>query len=365
MSETEFKIGQTVLAVSQNVYYRAQIKKIKDDAGVTKYFVHYYGWSSQWDEWIPATSIRPFTTETEKLIGVAAVAKKSEEQKTIEPKKKQEPVSESNSTLIRLQYPHSLYSVSVEDFTNVTKNRKLYSLPRTPTVATILETFRFTLSEHQALAMREFVKSLGDYFEVCLGRLLLTDEERPQYDFVMNLLNIRRNGEEKRADSLLLGLHPPTELDNTGKTPRLEEPTDPLSGSDQHQNSIIVQASCSIPEGATTVQDVYGGEHLLRLLFQLPSIISHSPALEDKTYRKAMTKMLQIFLNYIDRYRGYIFCKPTEDGAILTPLFIQFNSKLSPFMENVDIEKRSKAVDTNKLSPPQNDEKTEEPNEKG
>lgn len=122
-----------------------------------------------------------------------------------------------------------LKSQLVEDWEMITKNEKLVSVPREPTVSEILEAYRESAKEANKKKLArgsddstdEVVEGLKLYFDKALGNILLYRFERQQY---VDLL--------KRF------------------------PDKPMS-------------------------QLYGAEHFLRLFVQLPALIAHTNMDQD------------------------------------------------------------------------------------
>lgn len=115
--------------------------------------------------------------------------------------------------------PDRLKSLLVDDWENITKNLQLVQLPSSQPVSVILGEYQkfATATGHRNSTetdiLEEVIAGLKEYFNKALGRLLLYRFEREQFYDI-----------------------------NT----RIEQPTDELAGK--------------------PLVDIYGGEHLLRLL---------------------------------------------------------------------------------------------------
>ncbi|TVY81888.1 Chromatin modification-related protein eaf3 [Lachnellula suecica] len=130
---------------------------------------------------------------------------------------------------IQLPIPDHIKAILVDDWENVTKNQQLVPLPSAKPVVQILddyyqyEALRRIDGSSQADILEEVVAGLKDYFEKCLGRVLLYRFERAQY----------------------------TE----------------------------VRAAWAVAEGelaGKTAIETYGAEHLCRLLVSLPELIAQT-----------------------------------------------------------------------------------------
>lgn len=212
------------------------------------YFVHYQGWKSSWDEWVGLDRIRPYNDENLEL--KKSLVEKARELKNNGGKKKSvsrpvgrpskvekgkkaasrtsnsgsgtntsasstsasNPASSSSSGTtaaasssdksdrkkatpvlnkrshpkIHIKVPISLRSVLVDDWENVTKDRKLVQLPSERPIEHILSQFyadtsNSTSSVVEQAQLSEFLQGIKLYFNLSLGKLLLYRLERIQY----------------------------------------------------------------------------------------------------------------------------------------------------------------------------------------
>ncbi|TVY31091.1 Chromatin modification-related protein, partial [Lachnellula hyalina] len=130
---------------------------------------------------------------------------------------------------IQLPIPDHVKAILVDDWENVTKNQQLVPLPSTHPVSEILDDYynyesprRVEGSSHADI-LEEVIAGLKDYFEKCLGRVLLYRFERAQYTEVRTAWGSSQG---------------------------------PLSGK--------------------SAVDTYGAEHLSRLLVSLPELIAQT-----------------------------------------------------------------------------------------
>ena len=88
---------------------------------------------------------------------------------------------------VRIVVPDHLKSILVDDWENVTKNLSLVPLPSAHPVNEILSTYfdeekgKRRLGSAEADLLEEVVMGVKEYFEKCLGRILLYRFEREQY----------------------------------------------------------------------------------------------------------------------------------------------------------------------------------------
>ena len=131
-----------------------------------------------------------------------------------------------NKLAVRIYMPDRLKSLLVDDWENITKNLQLVQLPSGKPAGVILDEY----SDHVNVSgnrnsterdiTQEVVAGLKEYFNKALGRLLLYRFEREQFYDIYT---------------------------------RIDQPTDELAGK--------------------TLAEIYGGEHLLRLLGKLRRFI--------------------------------------------------------------------------------------------
>lgn len=234
------------------------------------YFVHYQGWKSTWDEWIGLDRIREYNEDNitlkKRLIEEAKEAKKQQQDQ----KKRKENVgvkrgrpsegggSASRTTLsgrstshagenvgsvtgdnnggntsvkqgshgpttagtvplppgsapkITLHIPVKLKSLLVDDWEYVTKDKKICKIPSPIlTARQLIEEYEMTaLKEFESPAQQsqlsEYCAGLKVYFERCLPLLLLYRLERLQYEELLQ--------KEKYANTSVLNLYGPIHL---------------------------------------------------------------------------------------------------------------------------------------------------------
>lgn len=130
---------------------------------------------------------------------VSFVKKKRQRVKTIDNKIKftDKPTPQQEETFnmrpaIHINVPDYLKSILVDDWENVTKNLSLVPLPSKPSANEILTSYfdeeknKRHLGSPEADLLEEVVAGLKEYFEKCVGRILLYRFERQQYLEVYN-----------------------------------------------------------------------------------------------------------------------------------------------------------------------------------
>lgn len=124
-----------------------------------------------------------------------------------------------NKLAVRIYMPDRLKSLLVDDWENITKNLQLVQLPSAHPAGVILDEYQKYAIQTGARSsterdiLEEVIAGLKEYFNKSVGRLLLYRFEREQFYDIWT---------------------------------RIQQPTDELAGK--------------------TLAEIYGGEHLLRLL---------------------------------------------------------------------------------------------------
>lgn len=59
--------GEKVLCYHGSVIYEAKLLKTQVKDRTVKYYIHYAGWSKNWDEWVGETRVLKFNEENVKL----------------------------------------------------------------------------------------------------------------------------------------------------------------------------------------------------------------------------------------------------------------------------------------------------------
>jgi len=94
---------------------------------------------------------------------------------------------------IRIPCPDLLKAILVDDWENVTKNLQIVQLPSKKPVNTVLaeyyaeEGVKRRVGSPEAEILEEVIAGLKEYFEKCLGRILLYRFEREQYAEVRDM----------------------------------------------------------------------------------------------------------------------------------------------------------------------------------
>ncbi|KAI1341719.1 MRG-domain-containing protein [Xylariaceae sp. FL0016] len=264
-----FSKDEKVLCFHGDLMYEAKIMEVKVEAGKkaedAQYRIHYKGWKASWDDWVSHDRIRKFTDDNKQLAAQLAAqarmrttgpkggkknavkangsemssARGSEERAAGSssfargPRRGRDYELENEESFharpsVRLIIPDVLKALLVDDWENITKNMQLVPLPHPKPVTKILEDYsayelpkRPAGSSHVDI-LEETLAGLKEYFDKCLGRVLLYKFERAQYAEIV-----------KKWSS---------DPELQGKTP----------------------------------SETYGAEHLMRLMVSLPELIAQT-----------------------------------------------------------------------------------------
>lgn len=258
-------------------------------AGQVAYFVHYKGWKSTWDEWIPCDRVLAWNEENIRMqkdlkqAALEAINSKSskkaasastEKRKESSGAHKDEPVRapkrvrtqdleiEKEEDFVKrpevsLAVPDSLKAQLVDDWEYVTKEHQLVTLPRSPNVVDILREYRDANPKRPGSAeadiFDEVLSGIKLYFDRSLGNILLYRFERQQY------LEVKKTHESK-----------------------------PMS-------------------------EIYGAEHLLRLFVSLPGLIAQTNM--DQQSVGQLRSHLEDFLRYMAKHQDKLFQKEYENTS--------------------------------------------------
>jgi len=200
-----FKKEEKVLAYHGPLIHEAKVEEaVARDApdGKTKvklYLLHYDGWNSHWDEWVPESRVLKDThdgraKQKERIREFQRAHKrKKQEQSTNAGKAKAAKTAggasgvadESLLAEIReqLRLPHGAKLKLIEDWERITRERKLVTLPHKVPISTILDDFvaaKARRTSHERL-YGEVCDGVRAYFNQALPTCLLYKYERRQY----------------------------------------------------------------------------------------------------------------------------------------------------------------------------------------
>ncbi|KAI8676723.1 Chromatin modification-related protein EAF3 [Fusarium sp. Ph1] len=262
-----FSKDEKVLCFHMDMLYEAKIMDVqageKPGDGY-KYKVHYKGWKNTWDDWVLVDRIRPFDDEHKELAAqLHAQLKHNLQRSAKQPKKGLRSGAESarvseersgsatiqgsrggrrgkdweleqedsfhNKPMINIPIPDHIQAMLVDDWENITKNNQLVPLPHSKPVSKILDDYLAYERPHREEGsssmdiLEEVVAGFREYFEKALSRILLYRFERHQF------MDLRKMWENAESDS-----------------------------------------------ATKTVCDVYGAEHLARLIVSLPELLAQT-----------------------------------------------------------------------------------------
>ncbi|KAJ8086532.1 Esa1p-associated factor [Marasmius tenuissimus] len=311
-SQPTFNTNERCLCFHGPLIYEAKILKQKKfdgekDAGPggivgQHYFVHYKGWKQTWDEWVPPDRLLKFdeaniakqkSLQQQALAANAATAAKSQksgaaggrERDNVASvgtragtrkdasrgtKRAREDDENTRRNEMKLTVPETLKVMLVDDWEAVTKNNQLVTLPRSPTVEELLKQFEEHVKATKPPNLRDpellantVVAGLQIYFDRSCGMSLLYRFERPQYASV-------------RKQYI------------TGPT-------------------VIVGEEKEMCE-------VYGAEHLLRMLVSLPQMIANS-SMDPESVGIIRDYVNELF-KYMEAEKDRIFQREYETASV-------------------------------------------------
>lgn len=247
------------------------------------YFLHYKGWSSKWDEWVSSERIMEFNDDNLGLSRELRNARKKtierldsgrgkdDEEENLRKRKRAaknqtpQPGGKANGSAKRKRpEPKSMYEillplrprlkcVLVDDWEIITRDRKLVDLESTTPVSVILQTYLKqkleTVLEEEYDTIKEVAFGLRTYFDEAFGLRLLYRFERLQYVEEMNRI------------------------------------------------------------GHFNPSDIYGVEHLLRLLVSIPGLAGQTSM--NLISMNILMKYIEDFLDFIDDNMetfGSVYC---------------------------------------------------------
>lgn len=262
-----FEEREKVLCFQGPLIYEAKILGRcwldKENKGL-HYYVHYQGWKSSWDEWVPETRILRYNDENIQTqnrlrelyrMKQTGVNKNTYTQEGLDKRRRDVKLEKEEDYLrrpeIKVNLPDTLKGQLVDDWEYVTKNSKLVTLPKDVTVNGILEryiAYRKENRENRELNeehLEKVCEGIRAYFKQSLSTVLLYRFERRQYNDIIEL-------------------HPDIEL-----------------------------------------VDIYGAEHLLRLIVQIPSLVAHTTMNTDSV--QILVEHLTDLLGFMQKQQKQFF----------------------------------------------------------
>jgi len=212
----KYNEGDKVFCFHGPLLYEGKVQKVKLKDKVAKYFVHYSGWNTKWDEWVTESRMMEYSEETIKkqkelkqqhLLSKRKGAKNLKEDKKEEspptaaisalppPNKKRKGRSSTNNDQscirkieVKIVIPQDLRRYLLDDCDFVVRQKQLVPLPKPEelTVRGILKKYEKykeekTNDEKTLGTVREVCSGINEYFNVMLGSQLLYKFERTQY----------------------------------------------------------------------------------------------------------------------------------------------------------------------------------------
>ncbi|KZV75655.1 MRG-domain-containing protein [Peniophora sp. CONT] len=310
MSTPTFSVNEAVLCYHGPLIYEAKVLKVEDwNENSTKlgstgphYFVHYKGWKQTWDEWVPPARMLKMTEGNIALqrslreqqqastrdsssagpsksgggssskggaAGGASAARRKEG--TRGTKRARDDDDGARKPELRLMVPEVLKVLLVDDWEAVTKNTQLVTLPREPTVVEILQEYKAWVTQQQTTSnlrdpqvlLPTIVNGLQLYFDRALGSTLLYRFERVQYAEV--------------------------------------------------RKKYITGPTVSVGK-EKEMSEIYGAEHLLRMLVSLPQMVASS------TMDPESVGLLRDYVNKLFEFlveeRGRLFQREYEAASL-------------------------------------------------
>ena len=233
---------QKVLCYHGPLVYEATIqdrvaREGPDSSKIKLYLVHYQGWNTHWDEWVPESRVLKHNEDNlqvqkdrikefqrahkrKNLERATGAAPGSSAASGAAKKRK---VGDDDSAMMandikeQLRLPQSMKLKLIEDWERITREKKLVPVPRTPSIATLLDHFvqaKAKRTSHERL-YGEVSDGMKTFFNQAIGTVLLYKFERKQFREIR----------------------------------------------EAHRNTPYVE--------------LYGAEHLLRLFVKLPELLAH------------------------------------------------------------------------------------------
>ncbi|KAL1958135.1 hypothetical protein VTO42DRAFT_4990 [Malbranchea cinnamomea] len=222
-----YQKDEVVLCYHGDILYEAKIldiRKTDNKKSPFEYRVHYKGWKNTWDDWVVAERLRKNTEDNRELAatlrreaealmrnraktsakkrGLEAVSRNSEDRQSTSGKgtkrSKDNEIEKEDQfharPSVRIVLPDTLRALLVDDWENITKNLQIVSLPAAVSVNKLLKMYmddekpnRKSVTEVDIL--EEVVAGLKEYFEKAVGRILLYLHEREQYRYYRNKID--------------------------------------------------------------------------------------------------------------------------------------------------------------------------------
>jgi mortality factor 4-like protein 1 len=275
-----FAVGSDVLSYHGPLLYPARIKEVEFKKGAPRYFIHYQGWNAKWDDWVDQDRLLPINEEnvarSEELQRTVKENKskkgkgkrKAEEDEASRKGRRKRKVADEDDSLendtkenreVVVKIPIQLKQTLLTDWENISKNKKLVTLPAKTSVTQLLQNFAVAIASQrksQAQVVEEVCAGLKTYFERALGTILLYKFERPQYE-------------------------------------------------DQMESDPAAAAAAAASNNTKCVADIYGPVHLLRLFVKLPELLAQTALFKDE--QGTLQTQLADLLKFMVKERETLF----------------------------------------------------------
>ncbi|GBG79240.1 hypothetical protein CBR_g29291 [Chara braunii] len=204
-----FLEGEKVLAYHGPLIYEAKTQKAEFRKKEWRYYVHYLGWSKNWDEWVGIERLMKYTEAN--LLKQKKLFKQNAERKKLTAGKAgkaggvagggggsgggkgrrrradssmEERDGEEPEQAFRITFPGTLKKQLIDDWKQITQEGELVCLPREPTVNQILDNYLELKTKRESGndTWKELVAGMKTYFNKALGAMLLYKSEREQFE---------------------------------------------------------------------------------------------------------------------------------------------------------------------------------------
>lgn len=263
--DTDFRVDDVVLAFHGGLLYEARVLNVEQERGnrAHAYTVHFQGWRKSWDERVLASMIYEHNDDNlrvaHRLLHGAKMRQQAAQPTDTEKETKQsveKALPASSPPTAMFQIPPALQRQLVDDWEFITKENRLVPLPRETNVQQILQKWVMGKRQSSDKATREVSEGLQYYFDASLPKLLLYRFERQQYIEMF---------QKPKSDSM------------------------------------------RVPS------QVYGPEHLLRLLLKLPYLLETSAVEHDKM--QAIADKVNDLAKYMQRNGRLLFLTEYEQAS--------------------------------------------------
>ena len=197
---------EKVLCYHGPLVYEAKIqdrvaREGPDSSKIKLYLVHYQGWNTHWDEWVPESRVLKHNDENiqlqkDRIKEFQRAHKRKKQDISAAPGSsaaggaaKKRKAGDDDSAMMandikeQLRLPQSMKLKLIEDWERITREKKLVPVPRTPSIATLLDHFvqaKAKRTSHERL-YGEVSDGMKTFFNQAIGTVLLYKYERKQF----------------------------------------------------------------------------------------------------------------------------------------------------------------------------------------